>query len=101
MAKAPTDSIFADRLTDLPTQPGVYIMKNAEGQAIYIGKAKKLRARLWSYLHPQHAGSKVKALERTEIIHQLRQGEFERAAKLRDKLFALRKRHEKALQRPR
>ena len=31
---------------DLPKKPGVYIMKNAEGEIIYIGKAKNLLNRL-------------------------------------------------------
>ena len=33
----------------LPLQPGVYIMKNAEGTIIYIGKAKKLKNRVSQY----------------------------------------------------
>jgi len=34
---------------DAPTEPGVYIMKDDDGQIIYIGKAKNLRNRLKSY----------------------------------------------------
>ena len=34
---------------DAPNEPGVYIMKDSEGQIIYIGKAKSLRNRLKSY----------------------------------------------------
>jgi len=34
---------------DAPTEPGVYIMKDANGQIIYVGKAKSLRNRLKSY----------------------------------------------------
>ncbi|MCL2196386.1 MAG: excinuclease ABC subunit UvrC [Treponema sp.] len=34
---------------DAPTAPGVYIMKNSEGQIIYVGKAKSLKNRLKSY----------------------------------------------------
>jgi len=37
------------RLEDLPVQSGVYIMKNADGEIIYIGKAKNLRSRVRSY----------------------------------------------------
>ena len=33
----------------LPQEPGVYIMKNAKGQIIYIGKAKSLKNRVSSY----------------------------------------------------
>jgi len=34
---------------DAPAEPGVYIMKNAEGEIIYVGKAKSLKNRLKSY----------------------------------------------------
>ncbi|MCB9495604.1 MAG: excinuclease ABC subunit UvrC [Fibrobacteria bacterium] len=37
------------RLEELPGDPGVYIMKNADGEIIYIGKAKVLRNRVRSY----------------------------------------------------
>ena len=33
----------------LPERPGVYIMKNARGEVLYVGKAKRLRARVRSY----------------------------------------------------
>lgn len=36
-------------LKNLPTKPGCYIMKDAEGSIIYIGKAKRLRNRVRSY----------------------------------------------------
>src|ERR1700710_2586560 len=38
------------KIRSLPTQPGVYLYKNAEGEVIYVGKAKSLRARVRSYL---------------------------------------------------
>ena len=34
---------------NLPKKPGVYIMKNADGEIIYIGKAKNLKNRVSSY----------------------------------------------------
>jgi excinuclease ABC subunit C len=34
---------------DAPTEPGVYIMKDSNGQIIYVGKAKSLKNRLKSY----------------------------------------------------
>lgn len=37
----------------LPTQPGVYLFKNAEGNVIYVGKAKDLRARVRTYFLPE------------------------------------------------
>jgi len=38
-----------ERLEVLPVEPGVYLMKNADGEIIYIGKAKVLRNRVRSY----------------------------------------------------
>src|SRR5437588_3719925 len=38
-----------EKIRTLPTQPGVYMYKNAEGEVIYVGKAKSLRARVRSY----------------------------------------------------
>jgi len=38
-------------LATLPAKPGVYIMKNAEGTIIYVGKAINLRNRVRSYFH--------------------------------------------------
>jgi excinuclease ABC subunit C len=37
------------KIRTLPTQAGVYLYKNAEGQVIYVGKAKSLRARVRNY----------------------------------------------------
>jgi excinuclease ABC subunit C len=38
------------RLKELPERPGVYLHKNAEGEVIYVGKAKNLRNRVQSYI---------------------------------------------------
>src|ERR1051325_3755120 len=37
------------KIRTLPTRPGVYLYKNAEGEVIYVGKAKSLRARVRNY----------------------------------------------------
>jgi len=37
------------KIKTIPTSPGVYLYKNAEGQVIYVGKAKNLRSRVRSY----------------------------------------------------
>jgi excinuclease ABC subunit C len=39
-----------EKIRALPTQPGVYLYKNAEGEVIYVGKANNLRSRVRSYL---------------------------------------------------
>src|SRR5256714_2932495 len=38
------------RLKELPERPGVYLHKNAEGEVIYVGKARNLRSRVQTYL---------------------------------------------------
>ena len=38
-----------DKIRQLPTSPGVYLMKDAAGTIIYVGKARNLRHRVRSY----------------------------------------------------
>ena len=49
----PTGTLFLNPAwrRDFPTQPGVYLMKDANAQVIYVGKAKCLKDRLASYYH--------------------------------------------------
>src|SRR5712692_1332138 len=42
---------LAAKIRSLPASAGVYLYKNAEGQVIYVGKAKNLRSRVSSYFH--------------------------------------------------
>ncbi|HOT92764.1 MAG TPA: GIY-YIG nuclease family protein, partial [Anaerolineae bacterium] len=37
-----------------PTTPGCYLMRDAAGRVIYVGKATNLRRRLTSYFRPGH-----------------------------------------------
>src|SRR4051812_1197286 len=39
------------KIRTIPAEPGVYLYKNAEGEVIYVGKAKNLRSRVASYFH--------------------------------------------------
>ena len=39
----------ADKVRTFPQTPGVYLMKNAAGVVIYVGKATNLRSRAGSY----------------------------------------------------
>jgi excinuclease ABC subunit C len=47
------DDLFhlRDRVAELPTDPGVYLYKDAHGTVIYVGKAKNLRSRVRSYFN--------------------------------------------------
>ena len=47
---------------DFPTDPGVYLMKNAQGKVLYVGKAVNLRSRLSSYFRGEVAHPKTQAL---------------------------------------
>ncbi len=38
-----------EKANSLPSVPGVYIMKNSDGEVIYVGKSKKLKNRVTSY----------------------------------------------------
>ena len=40
---------IAEKLATLPDAPGVYLMKSADGEVFYIGKAKSLRNRVRGY----------------------------------------------------
>lgn len=59
------------REMNIPFNPGVYLMKKA-GKIIYIGKAKNLRKRVYSYFNREHTDDKtrelVKNIEDIEII---------------------------------
>ncbi len=39
----------AEKVREFPQSPGVYLMKDASGVVIYVGKAKNLRSRAGSY----------------------------------------------------
>jgi excinuclease ABC subunit C len=56
------------KIRTLPTQPGCYLYKNAEGAVIYVGKAKNLRARVRSYfLQASQANAKTGSLMREAV----------------------------------
>jgi len=57
-----------EKIRTLPTGPGVYLYKNAEGEVIYVGKAKNLRSRVRSYLlEASQANAKTGSLMREAV----------------------------------
>ncbi len=57
-----------EKIRTLPTQPGVYLYKNAEGDVIYVGKANNLRSRVRSYLlEASQANAKTGSLMREAV----------------------------------
>ncbi|HEY8171664.1 MAG TPA: excinuclease ABC subunit UvrC, partial [Dehalococcoidia bacterium] len=58
-----TSSRFAEQLAQVPTGPGVYIMKDARDGVLYVGKAANLRNRVRSYFgSPLSMEGKTRAL---------------------------------------
>src|SRR5437588_7523129 len=50
-------------LRSIPTRPGCYLFKNADGEILYVGKAASLRARLRSYFtSPNQQSAKVRVM---------------------------------------
>ena len=65
--------ILRKKAMSLPLLPGVYIMKNADGEIIYIGKAKALKNRVSQYFgsqnrHPVKVRKMVENVDRFDYI---------------------------------
>lgn len=58
--------MIKDKLSLTPNKPGCYLMKNFDGNIIYVGKAKKLKNRLSSYFRGKHTGKTKKLV--SEIV---------------------------------
>ncbi len=54
----PPRRTLAEILEGLPASPGVYIMKDARGKPIYVGKAAVLRNRVRQYFQPASGDSR-------------------------------------------
>ena len=56
----------------VPEQPGCYLYYDKDGEIIYVGKAKNLKRRVYSYFHKQHDNVKtsvlVSQIEKLEYI---------------------------------
>jgi excinuclease ABC subunit C len=72
-----------EKIRALPTRPGVYLYKNADGEVIYVGKAKNLLSRVRSYLlEAAQANAKTGSLMRdaTDVDYILVDNEHEALA---------------------
>src|SRR5882672_2753460 len=47
----------------LPVRPGVYRMLAAQGEILYVGKARNLKSRVGSYFQPSNVQPKVQRSE--------------------------------------
>lgn len=45
----PPSDLLQEKLEGLPPEPGCYLFRDGDGQVLYVGKAKSLRARVRSY----------------------------------------------------
>jgi excinuclease ABC subunit C len=62
-----TEKLDEEYLASLPTNPGVYIMKDADGKIIYVGKALNLRTRVRSYFRDGGDGRLVIPFLRSRV----------------------------------
>lgn len=65
---------LAERVNNLSPGPGVYLMKNADDEVIYVGKAKNLKKRVASYFKRENysdmkTGVLVKKIGQFDTIH--------------------------------
>lgn len=63
---------IAEKLANLPSRPGVYLMRDKAGKVIYVGKAKDLHSRIRAYFNSADERSQVQFLvKRIEDIETL------------------------------
>jgi excinuclease ABC subunit C len=71
-AAARDRSAAAEKVRSFPQTPGVYLMKDAAGRVIYVGKAKNLRARAGSYFLKAAAEDRRTA----DLVREIRDIDF-------------------------
>ena len=75
-------ALIEAKVTTLPSAPGVYRMLDAEGNALYVGKAKNLKARVRSYARPTGHNNRI-----SRMIDATRDMEFIRTETETDALL--------------
>ena len=61
-AENKTNKYLKGIVANLPEKPGIYQYLNAEGTIIYVGKAKNLKKRVYSYFSKEHEPGKTRVL---------------------------------------
>ena len=63
---------MTEKWVNLPSRPGVYLMRDKDGKVIYVGKAKDLRSRVRAYFNSADERSQIQFLvRRVEDIETL------------------------------
>lgn len=62
MEELNTNEYLRGIVLNLPTGPGIYQYLNREGTIIYVGKAKNLKRRVYSYFSKEHQSAKTRVL---------------------------------------
>ena len=76
-----------DQARALPENPGCYLMKNAEGTVIYVGKAKNLKRRVNSYFLPNRNAKTAALVEKIVNIEYVITGNEYEALVLENNLI--------------
>lgn len=81
------DSI-PEKLANLPSRPGVYLMRDKAGKVIYVGKAKDVRARVRAYFNNSDERSQIQfLLRKVEDVETLVTGNDKEALILENNLI--------------
>jgi excinuclease ABC subunit C len=65
-----TDAL-AEKVRNLPREPGIYKFKDAAGKTLYVGKASSLRSRVGSYFHAQGGKTAVLVSQIADVDYVL------------------------------